>query len=97
MKKNKSIVPGDVTFCCFNCGSYDTIQEHHIYGGSVKHTADKLGLVVHLCLQCHTLLHSSDPKGIELKQSLHRHGQRIYEEQIGSRQDFINDFIRSYL
>ena len=97
MKKNKSIIPGDVLDCCFICGSYDTIQEHHIFGGSVKKTADRLGMVVHICLKCHTMIHSSDPEGIELKQMLHRLGQRIYEGQIGSREEFIRDFIRSYL
>jgi hypothetical protein len=28
---------------------------------------------------------------------LHQEGQRVYEDQIGSREEFIRDFIRSYL
>ena len=42
------------------------------------------------------MIHDS-VNGSNTKLYLHQRGQMIYEEQIGSRQDFIRKFIRSYL
>lgn len=96
MKKNKSIIPNDQLDRCYLCGKYGVIEEHHIFGGPVRTPSDKRGLVVHLCKGCHDCLHN-DPNGYKLKDYLHRVGQRVYEDKIGSRQQFIDEFIRSYL
>ena len=71
------------------------MQEHHIFGGSVRHSSDKDKLIVHLCQGCHDQLHGKN--GNDLKQYLHRVGQKAYEDQIGTREEFIERFIRSYL
>ena len=94
--KNKSIIPNDQLDRCYLCGAYTGIEEHHIFGGPVRTTCDKLGLTVHLCAGCHHYLHN-DPNGYKMKDYLHRVGQRVYEDKIGSREQFIRDFIRSYL
>lgn len=96
MKTNKSIIPGDQLDRCYMCGSYSGIEDHHIFGGPVRMTCDRRHLTVHLCERCHYHLHN-DPDGYGVKDYLHRVGQRVYEDKIGSRQQFIDEFIRSYL
>lgn len=96
MKQNKSIFEGDSVDRCYICGAYGRMDEHHVFGGPCRKISDRYGLVVHLCRSCHSLIHDS-VNGSNTKLYLHQRGQMIYEEQIGSRQDFIREFIRSYL
>ncbi len=95
MKKDhkKSLVADDVEHICYLCGG-TAVHEHHIFGGPCRKASDRHRLVVHLCLACHMKVH--DKGGPEM-QYLHRIGQQAYEEHIGSRQQFIAEFIRSYL
>lgn len=100
LRKNKSILTTDKLDQCFLCGrcksDYVTIEEHHIFGGSCKKICDRYGLVVHLCSECHhTRVHNS--KDHSQMDYLHQIGQKLYEKNIGTRDDFIREFIRSYL
>ena len=91
----KSILTDDKEDACYLCGTEsEFLDVHHIFGGSVRKTSDKYGLIVHLCRDCHRFLHD---KGGSMMYYLHKKGQMAYEEQIGSRQQFIEEFIRSYL
>ena len=91
---NKSIIEGDDLDKCFLCGSEGYTDEHHIFGGPVRKTSDRYGLVVHVCRSCHRDLHDRGGKSMDY---LHTIGQRTYEEKIGNRKSFITEFIRSYL
>ena len=92
-KKVKSIIDDDIENVCYLCGRYGHMDVHHIFGGPVRDTSDRHGLVVHLCPSCHKELHDHSVG----KQFLHELGQKVYEEQIGTREEFIQEFIRSYL
>ena len=46
---------------CFLCGSTQNLQLHHCWHGSNRKLADKDGLTVKLCMNCHIKLHD---KGI---------------------------------
>ena len=92
-KKNKSIIPDDVLNICYLCGGR-AVHEHHIFGGPCRKASDRRGLVVHLCTACHTEVHDKGGKKMEY---LHRIGQKAYEDQIGTREQFRQEFIRSYL
>ena len=98
MKQN-SIFIDDQSDRCYLCGRWkrcdEHFDEHHVFGGPCRKTSTKYGFVVTLCRDCHKLIHSKD--GVDLKDMLHQRGQMIYEDQIGDRQQFIKDFIRSYL
>lgn len=94
--KQVSIFDDDVSDRCYLCGCSGRMDVHHVYGGSCRKTADRMGFVVHLCRHCHSLIHDS-ADGKPLKDFLHRQGQLIYEERIGDRKQFIRDFVRSYL
>lgn len=91
---NQSILKNDETDRCYIYGAYGHMDVHHIFGGPCRKVSDRLGLVVHLCRTCHTTVHEQDHS---LMDYLHMEGQATYEEQIGSREEFIRDFIRSYL
>ena len=93
MSKVRSILPDDEEKICYLCGSYGNMEVHHIFGGSVRQTCDKHRLIVHLCPMCHKRLHDHG----ENKQLLHQIGQQAYEDFIGTREQFIEEFIRSYL
>ena len=93
----KSIIPNDYENICYICGAVGYTEEHHIFGSvACRHKSEKLGLKVHLCRKCHGHLHDS-PEGYAIKDFLHKVGQRVYERQIGDREQFIEEFIRSYL
>lgn len=94
--KNKSVIDDDSLEKCFLCGRYGPVDEHHIFGGPVRSVSDRYGLVVHLCRDCHAMIHDSE-RGQEAKQHLHEVGQIAYEQRYGNRTAFIREFIRSYL
>lgn len=96
MKENKSIFEDDCLDRCYLCGNYGQIDEHHVFGGPCRTTSDRYGLVVHICRDCHSLIHDHE-EGRELKEYLHKKGQILYEERFGNRTAFIKEFIRSYL
>ena len=98
-KKQRSVFPGDDIKVCYRCGlmckSYENFEEHHVFGGSSRQVSDKYGLFIHVCRDCHNFIHSKEGK--ECREHLHKVGQEIYEERFGSREKFIEEFIRSYL
>ena len=96
MIDNKSIFDDDSLIQCYLCGQYGPVEEHHVFGGPCRSISDRYGFVVHICRKYHSLIHDSE-KGVEMKLQLHQEGQRIYEQRIGNRRAFIQDFIRSYL
>lgn len=82
---------------CYVCGKPKN-HTHHCIFGSKRALADKDGLTVPLCAECHNLIHtSSDPfyEGIQL--DLKRIAQRKWEEKNGTREDFIKRYGRNYL
>ena len=92
------IIEGDRKDRCFLCGRSGTLHVHHIFGGSVRKNCDKRKLIVHLCACCHAEIHDSGSESSRAKmQYLHEVGQRTYEAKIGTREQFLKEFIRSYL
>ena len=90
-----SLIDDDRDDECYLCGCYSQVLDvHHIFGGSVRKTCDKYGLTVHLCRDCHRYVHDQGGASMDY---LHTVGQRTYEKKIGTREQFIKEFIRSYL
>lgn len=81
---------------CYVCGSPYT-QEHHIFFGvSNRKISDRMGYVIRLCAEHHTGstgVHRNREFDLHLK----RLGQKHFEENHGTRDDFIRTFGRSYL
>ncbi len=88
----QSLIKNDVEGVCYLCGR-PSAHVHHIFGGPCRKASDRHRLIVHLCVDCHMRVHKA---GLEM-QLLHRIGQQAFEEQIGTREEFREEFIRSYL
>ena len=82
---------------CFFCGSQKGLQRHHIYAGSRRAASEKYGLWVWLCLEHHTGSNYSVHTCKRLNDYLQERGQREFEKQIGTREDFIKIFGRSFI
>ena len=90
----KSIIEDDQWDICFLCGRRAEHTHHIFEGHGRRKISDRLKLTVRLCSECHTRLHDTSCPEM---QYLHEVGQETYERKIGTREDFIRDFIRSYL
>lgn len=81
---------------CAVCGKHYT-EEHHIFFGTAnRKISDKYGYVVRLCPE-----HHRGNTGVHFDRGLDLHFKRLaqkhYEENHGSREDFIALFGRNYL
>jgi len=87
-----------MTGTCFLCGNYETVEEHHIFGGALRPKADKLGLTVKLCPWCHRIDPDSAHQSRETQLYLRKYGQaKAMREQGWTAEDFIREFERNYL
>lgn len=94
----KSIIPGGNEKECWFCGRTDQVEKHHcIYGVANRAHADKYGLVVYLCPDCHRGTDGVHGKrGHERDLTLKKVAQRAFE-QTKSREEFRAVFGKSYL
>lgn len=80
---------------CVVCGFVPT-DLHHVFSGTAnRKKSDKYGLTINLCRKHHREMHDKPNQGLDLfwKQE----AQHYYEAHIGTREDFIKDFGRSWL
>lgn len=94
MKTTKSIIQTKKE--CFICGCQqeDILSEHHcIENAGRRKNAEKYGLKVWLCYYCHQRVHDDNQNELELKQA----AQRAFEEQIGTREEWLQLFWKNYL
>jgi hypothetical protein len=87
---------------CYFCGNTEGLDEHHVFGGNPgRQNAEKYGLKIWVCNnftrnKCHKEIH----EGVETKELmhyLHREGQKAFERECGTREDFMRIFGRNYL
>lgn len=81
---------------CYLCGNFITSNrdKHHIFNGTAyrqKSEDDELYVYLHHC--CHMWLHNHPKSMWTFKQR----GQRVYETEIGCRNDFIKRYGKNYL
>lgn len=80
---------------CFLCGSCQNIQMHHVFGGSRRKLSTKHGMVVPLCMACHT-----GPAGVHNNNLLNLVLKRLKQkefEKTHSREEFRRIFGKSYI
>lgn len=84
---------------CYVCGRVGYTHEHHVfYGIANRRLSEKYGLKVDLCF----MHHEGTPMGVhggnqELNQRLKQEAQRAFENQHGSRDEFMKIFGKNYL
>lgn len=92
----KSIITDDMEHCLL-CGSTNNVERHHIFFGTAnRKISDKYKLIVPLCAFHHrgdNSVHRNRELDLKVKQL----GQKVFEEKIGSREDFRRLFGKSYL
>ena len=80
---------------CVFCNS-PFVEVHHIFEGRGRRKlSDKYGLTVYICRLCHNEVHKYPNTGKDLQ--LKQLGQTYYEDHFGTREQFIKEFVKSYL
>ena len=84
----KSIIPGNHPNRCYLCHRYGNTQTHHMLHGIRRKAADKYGLTVYLCADCHRELHDHGRDDLYLEQVAQeefelRHGHDKFLEVFG--------------
>ena len=81
---------------CYFCGSFDWLESHHIFSGPYRKKSEKYGYKVTLCHNHH----NEPPDGVhfnkENRNTLKRICQKHFEQNHGTREDFIATFGKSY-
>lgn len=81
--------------CCVVCGS-PYVQKHHILCGNKRKAADARGYIIPLCPE-----HHIGGNGIHRNRGMQLFwielAQQHYEKHFGTRQEFIQEFGKSYL
>ena len=91
----KSILQKETEYC-FNCGRYGTEIHHVFYGTANRKLADRYGLVVGLCCNCHRGSRGVHGGNKELDMELKRYAKTIFIEKY-PQDDFLAVFGRNYL
>lgn len=94
--KLKSVLQDDLSKCIAT-GS-DEVAIHHVFPGKNRKKSEKYGFLVALRPDYHTGkygVHKVPNEGLDLQ--LKMKAQTYFEEHIGTREEFISEFGRSYL
>ena len=95
---SKSIIKGNQKNVCFICKRIAPTENHHIFGGGSRKRADRDGLTVYLCHNCH----NEAPNGVHFNKDrndrLRRIGQIAWMRCYGkTKEDFIKAYGKNYL
>lgn len=94
MAKKLSFIGG--TNECFICKSDYCLETHHLMNGAYKKAAEKHGLLIKVCPNCHTQAPGAIHRDSLVLKDLKKIGQE-YFEQTSTREEFIKEFGRNYL
>lgn len=89
MQENKKI--------CYLCDGIATEEHHCLHGTANRKLSEKYGLKVYLCHRCHRTGEYAVHRNRETDLRLIRTAQKIFEIQVGSREEFIRIFGKNYL
>lgn len=92
LEKERFSVFYELNACCY-CGSIYQLTKHEIFEGRNRQNSMKYGFVLPLCLKCHRKL-QEDTDFID---KWKKKAQEYFENNIGTREDFLKIFRRNYL
>lgn len=90
-KERYSVFYEDLSTCMY-CGKVWQMTKHEIFEGRNRQNSMKYGFVLPLCVNCHRKLQED----LEFDNKWKIKAQTYFEENIGSREDFIKIFRRNY-
>ena len=83
--------------CCF-CHNTQNLHIHHcLHGTANRAKAEKYGLTVYLCAYHHNLGKKCVHNNAEMDMILKKEAQKYFEEHIGSRELWLQEFGKNYL
>ena len=83
---------------CYFCHNTQNLHVHHIFHGNAnRKLSDKYGLTVYLCGYHHNLGQKCVHNNKEMDMILKVKGQKYFEENIGTRKEFIKIFGKNYI
>jgi hypothetical protein len=83
---------------CWVCKTTYDLHEHHVFfGTSNRKKSEQYGMKVWLCARHHNMSNEGVHFNKPLDNRLKKFAQEYFENHIGTREDFIREFGRSYL
>lgn len=82
---------------CYATGSTRNLHRHHCFKASRRKLSEKYGLWVWLRADVHQLMHDHNPPYEKLEEALKIAAQRAFEENGGTREEFMAIFGCNYL
>ncbi len=97
MKRLWSIFTEDMEHCYFTGSPY--VERHHVFGGHNRVRSEGYGFVIPLRRDLHPngVWFDPTPENKRIDGFLKQKCQEHYEQNVGSREDFIKEFGKSYL
>lgn len=96
MKRLKSIFTDDMDHCMFTLSN--TVERHHVFGGFNRERSEKYGFIAPLRPDLHPNgVHANPDLSVRVDMALKQTCQKWYEENVGTREEFIAEFGRSWL
>lgn len=78
---------------CMFCPSAHKLTWHEIFAGRNRQNSMKFGLCLRMCLNCH----KEKQENANFNDFWHKQAQLYFEQNIGTREEFIKIFRRNYL
>jgi len=94
-KRLKSVFTDDMDHCYYT--GYPIVERHHIFGAANKARSEKYGFIIPLSPELHPNGANAGQSARMVDNSLKRMAQKYYEEHYGTREQFIEEFGKSYL
>lgn len=82
---------------CYATGRIDSLDRHHCFKSSRRKAAEKHGLWIYLTHDVHMAMHDHTPPYETLENDLKAVAQQAFEDNGGTREDFMRIFGASYL
>lgn len=95
MKRLYSVFTDDMDHCYFT-GSYP-VERHHIFGGNNRKNSEKYGFVIPLRPDLHPNGVHAGKNAADIDIYLKEMAQKYFEENYGTRDDFLRIFGKSVL
>lgn len=92
LERNRYSVFTDDLSTCYLCGQ-DKQELHEIFAGANRLNSMKYGFVLPLCHNCHSEIQNN----VDFNNFWHKEAQLYFEENIGTREEFLKVFRKSWL
>lgn len=93
LEKNRFSVFTNNKDKCMFCPSTYKLTWHEIFAGRNRQNSMKFGLCLRMCLNCH----KEKQENTNFNNFWHKQAQLYFEQNIGTREEFIKIFKRNYL